>query len=233
MKPFKAERKMLRVIKRLKQVSPIPIRATFLGCHAVPAEFNNSSDYTDHVISDMLPQFVSEGLIDYVDAFCETGYFSKEVVTRLIDAASRLKIKCKIHVNQFNILGGVKLCVNGGALSVDHLEIIDDADIAALKESLISGSPTFPVALPLCSHFLSLPYTPGRKLVDAGLPLFFIHRHYSSYFANIDFHWGAATPCRSLGSCDPRTRFQVACTSHRRLPLPTRPPLVPHRLPSS
>jgi len=168
---LKAERKMLRVIKRLKQVSPIPIRATFLGCHAVPAEFNNSSDYTDHVISDMLPQFVSEGLVDYVDAFCETGYFSTEDVTRLIDAASKLKIKCKVHVNQFNILGGVKLCVNRGALSVDHLEIIDDADIAALKESLTSGSPTFPVALPLCSHFLSLPYTPGRKLVDAGLPL--------------------------------------------------------------
>jgi imidazolonepropionase len=168
---LKAERKMLRVIKRLKQVSPIPLRATFLGCHAVPAEFDNSSDYTDYVLSDMLPQFVSEGLVDYVDVFCETGYFSTVDVARLIEASSKLNIKCKVHVNQFNILGGVKLCVKGGALSVDHLEIIDDSDITALKESLISGSPTFPVALPLCSHFLGLPFTPGRKLIDAGLPL--------------------------------------------------------------
>jgi len=168
---LKAERKMLRVIKRLKQVSPIPLRATFLGCHAVPAEFENSSDYTDHVISDMLPQFVSEGLVDYVDVFCETGYFSTEDTARLIEASGKFNIKSKIHVNQFNILGGVKLCINGGALSVDHLEIIDDSDITALKESLMSGSPTFPVALPLCSHFLGLPYTPGRKLIDAGLPL--------------------------------------------------------------
>ncbi len=168
---FKAERKMLRVIKRLKSVSPIPLRATFLGCHAVPTEFDSSSDYTDHVIDRMLPEFVSEGLVDYVDIFCETGYFSTDDTLRLIDAATKLNIKCKIHVNQFNILGGVKLSVNAGVLSVDHLEVINDDDIQALKSSLKNDKPTFPVALPLCSHFLGLPYTPGRKLVDAGLPL--------------------------------------------------------------
>ena len=168
---FKAERKMLRVIKRLKSVSPIPLRATFLGCHAVPPEFDSSSDYTDHVIDRMLPEFVSEGLVDYVDIFCETGYFSTDDTLRLIDAATKLNIKCKIHVNQFNILGGVKLSVNAGVLSVDHLEVINDDDIQALKSSLKNDKPTFPVALPLCSHFLGLPYTPGRKLVDAGLPL--------------------------------------------------------------
>ena len=168
---FKAERKMLRVIKRLKSVSPIPLRATFLGCHAVPAESENSSDYTDHVIDRMLPEFVSEGLVDYVDIFCETGYFSTDDTLRLIEAATKLNIKCKIHVNQFNILGGVELSVNAGVLSVDHLEVINDDDIKALKSSLKNDKPTFPVALPLCSHFLGLPYTPGRKLVDAGLPL--------------------------------------------------------------
>jgi len=168
---LKAEHKMLKVIKRLKSVSPIPLRATFLGCHAVPSEFNNSSDYTTHVIEDMLPLFKSEGLIDYVDAFCETGYFSLDDTERLMVAATGLGIKSKIHVNQFNMLGGVKLCVKNNALTVDHLEVINDSDIEALKSSMEGGSPTFPVALPLCSHFLGLPYTPGRKLVDAGLPL--------------------------------------------------------------
>ena len=170
---LKAERKMLRVIKRLKSVSPIPLKATFLGCHAVPSEFDNSSDYTNHVIEDMLPEFVSEGLVDYVDVFCENGYFSLEDTQRIIEAASKLGVKSKIHVNQFNILGGVELCVNNNSLSVDHLEVINDEDIAALKTTLSKDRkhPTFPVALPLCSHFLGLPYTPGRKLVDAGLPL--------------------------------------------------------------
>jgi imidazolonepropionase len=170
---LKAELKMLRVIKRLKSVSPIPLKATFLGCHAVPSEFDNSSDYTKHVIEDMLPQFVSEGLVDFVDVFCETGYFSLDDTKRLIEAASKLGVKSKVHVNQFNILGGVELCVNNNSLSVDHLEVINDEDISALKTSLSKDRkhPTFPVALPLCSHFLGLPYTPGRKLVDAGLPL--------------------------------------------------------------
>ena len=170
---LKAERKMLRVIKRLKAVSPIPLKATFLGCHAVPAEFDSSSDYTTHVIEDMLPEFVSEGLVDYVDIFCETGYFSLADTQRIIEAASALRIKSKIHVNQFNVLGGVELCVKNSSLSVDHLEVINDADIAALKTTLSKDRthPTFPVALPLCSHFLGLPYTPGRQLIDAGLPL--------------------------------------------------------------
>ena len=91
----KAERKMLRVIKRLKSVSPIPLKATFLGCHAVPAEFDNSSDYTTHVIEDMLPEFVSEGLVDYVDVFCENGYFSLEDTQRIIEAASKLGVNQK------------------------------------------------------------------------------------------------------------------------------------------
>ena len=165
------EEKMLRVIKRLKEVSPIPIKSTFLGCHAVPEVFDSASDYTDHVVEDMLPDFVEKGLVDFVDAFCETGYFSVADTGKLIDAALELDIKSKIHVNQFTILGSVKLCVNKNALSVDHLEVITDEDIDALKSSMKNATPTFPVALPICSHFLGIPYTQSRRLIDEGLPL--------------------------------------------------------------
>lgn len=165
------EHKMLKVIKRLKDISPIPIKATFLGCHAVPEEFANASDYTDYVIDQMLPQFASEGLVDYVDAFLEKGYFSVEDTERLVSAANNLGIKSKIHVNQFTTLGGVKSCVNNNVLSVDHLEVISDDDVEALKESMKNETPTFPVALPICSHFLSIPYTDSRRLIDKGLPL--------------------------------------------------------------
>ena len=165
------EEKMLRVIKRLKEESPIPIKSTFLGCHAVPEGFDSASEYTDHVVSDMLPDFVSSGLVDFVDAFCETGYFSVADTGKLIDAASKLGVKSKVHVNQFTTLGSVELCVNNNALSVDHLEVITDEDVEALKASMKNDVPTFPVALPICSHFLGIPYTQSRMLIDEGLPL--------------------------------------------------------------
>ena len=168
---LEGEEKILRVIARLKETSPIPIKATFLGCHAIPVGFESSSEYTDHVVNEMLPKFVAEGLVDYVDAFCETGYFSVDDTAKLIDAASALGIKSKIHVNQFTKLGGVELCVNKNVLSVDHLEVVDDKDVEALKLGLKNDIPTFPVALPICSHFLGIPYTPSRSLIDAGLPL--------------------------------------------------------------
>ena len=147
------ELKMLKVIDRLKKMSPIPIKATFLGCHAVPKEFENATEYTSYVIDQMLPEFDSLGLVDYVDAFLEKGYFSVEDTERLMVAAENLSIKSKIHVNQFSILGGIKSCVNKNAISVDHLEVISDADVVALKESMNNDVPTFPVALPICSHF--------------------------------------------------------------------------------
>lgn len=165
------EHKMLKVIARLKEISPIPIKATFLGCHAVPKEFSSASEFTTHVIEEMLPQFVEEGLVDYVDAFLEKGYFSSEDTERLMVAASKLGVKSKIHVNQFTASGGVKSCVNQNALSVDHLEVIENDDVKALKESLENDHPTFPVALPICSHFLGIPYTNSRLLIDAGLPV--------------------------------------------------------------
>ena len=165
------EEKILRVIKRLKEVSPIPIKATFLGCHAVPSDFNSAKEYTEYVVTHMLPEFVEKGLVDYVDAFCETGYFSVDDTSELIQAAFALGIESKIHVNQFTTLGGVELCVNNNVLSVDHLEVITDEDVEALKKSMENKVPTFPVALPICSHFLGIPFTESRRLVDEGLPL--------------------------------------------------------------
>jgi imidazolonepropionase len=171
-----AERKMLRVIARLKEAAPIPIKATFLGCHAVPPEFEDAAAYTQHVVTDMLPALAEEGLIDYVDAFCEKGYFGVDETRALLDAAHALGLKSKVHVNQFNDIGGVELCVNQNALSVDHLEVCESEAIQSLIEGFEraedgEGSPTYPVALPGCSHFLSIPYAPGRAIIDAGLPL--------------------------------------------------------------
>ena len=108
---FEAERKMLRVVARLKEALPIPVKATFLGCHAVPAEFPDAMAYTQHVVNDMLPALVAEGLVDYVDAFCEKGYFGVAETELLLDASDSLGLKSKIHVNQFNEIGGVNLCV--------------------------------------------------------------------------------------------------------------------------
>ena len=109
---LEAERKMLRVIARLKEAAPIPIKATFLGCHAVPAEFEDAAAYTAHVVTDMLPAFAAEGLVDYVDVFCEKGYFGIDETRALLEAASAIGLKGKVHVNQFNDIGGVELCVN-------------------------------------------------------------------------------------------------------------------------
>ena len=162
-----AEMKMLRVAKRLKENYKLPIKTTFLGAHALPAEFkDNKTGYMDLVINDMLPEIIAEGLADYIDIFCEKGYFELEDMERLLKAGKEHQIKAKVHVNQFNAFGGVPLAVKYNALSVDHLEELNDEDIVALK-----GSETIPVALPSCSFFLSIPYTPARKLIDAGLPL--------------------------------------------------------------
>ena len=162
-----AELKMLRVIKRLKADFPVTIKATFLGAHAVPAGYKgNRDEYMNLVINEMLPAVAEENLADFVDIFCEQGYFSVEDMERLLRASEKYDLKAKVHVNQFNITGGVPAAVKHNALSVDHLEIINEEDIEALK-----NSDTMPVALPLCSFFISIPYTPARRIIDAGLPL--------------------------------------------------------------
>lgn len=162
-----AELKMLRVIKRLKQDSPAKIKATLLGAHAIPKEFKNNKDaFLDLVVNEMIPQVSKLQLADYVDVFCEKGYFSLEDTERILEAGTKHRLIPKIHVNQFNAFGGVALGVKYNALSVDHLEEMTNKDIEALK-----NSKTIPVALPSCSYFLSIPYTPARQIIDAGLPL--------------------------------------------------------------
>ncbi len=162
-----AELKILRVIRKLRETFPLPIKATFLGAHAFPSEYKeNKEAYIDLIINEMLPEIAKEKLADFIDAFCETGYFSVEQTERVIDAGKKYGLVPKIHVNQFTSIGGLQASVAKGALSVDHLEIMTESDIEALK-----GSDTMPVALPSCSYFLSIPYTPARDIINADLPL--------------------------------------------------------------
>lgn len=164
---LESELKMLRVIKKLAQDYPIEIKSTFLGAHAFPLEYkDNHEGYIDLLVNEMIPAVAKEGLADYVDAFLETGYFSVEETERIMAAGKEHGLTAKIHVNQFTAIGGIKACVDHEALSVDHLEIVTDEDIEVLK-----NSKTMPVALPTCSYFISIPYTPARKMIDAGLPL--------------------------------------------------------------
>ncbi|RKS02355.1 MULTISPECIES: imidazolonepropionase [unclassified Flavobacterium] len=161
------ELKMLRVIKKLAQNYPIAIKATFLGAHAFPLEYKeNHSAYIDLLLNEMLPKIAEEKLADYIDAFLETGYFSVEETERIMEAGKKFGLRSKIHVNQFTAINGIAACVKHNALSVDHLEIVTDEDIEALK-----GTETIAVALPSCSYFISIPYTPARKMISAGLPL--------------------------------------------------------------
>ncbi|RLD28036.1 MAG: imidazolonepropionase [Bacteroidetes bacterium] len=164
---IESELKMLRVIKRIKQNFPIKIKATFLGAHALPNKYkDNKKDYIDLIIKEMLPKIANEQLADYIDVFCEKGYFSLNDTDKILSAGKEYGLIPKIHVNQFNTFGGVALGVIHNALSVDHLEELNNDDIVALQ-----GSNTMPVSLPSCSYFLSIPYTPARQIIDAGLPL--------------------------------------------------------------
>ena len=164
---MEAELKMLRVIKRLKENTDVTIKATFLGAHALPKEYKDNKDgYMDLVINEMLPKVAEEKLADYVDIFCEDGYFTVDDTKRLLVAANKFDIKAKTHVNQFNAIGGVKASVDLGALSVDHLEEMNEKDFDAL-----SGSNCMPTILPACSFFLGIPYGPAKEMMERGLPV--------------------------------------------------------------
>ena len=164
---IEGELKMLRVIKKLAENYPISIKATFLGAHAFPTHYKENTDgYIDEIISKMIPEIAKNKLADYVDVFCESGYFSVEETEKIMQAGIDYGLKPKIHVNQFNSIGGIQAGVKFKARSVDHLEIMNPEDIEALKDS-----ETMPVALPSCSYFLSIPYTPAREMIKAGLPL--------------------------------------------------------------
>ena len=164
---LEAELKMLRVIQRLKQYFPIPIKATFLGAHAIPAEFKEQpTAYVDQLVNEWIPVIAQEQLADFIDVFCEKGYFNLTDTERILEAGTNYGLSPKIHVNQFNAFGGVALGIKHQALSVDHLEELTADDVEVLQ-----GSNTMPVALPGCSFFLGIPYTPARTLIDAGIPL--------------------------------------------------------------
>ena len=164
---LQSEKKMLQVISKIKKQNDIIVKSTFLGAHAFPREFtNNKKGYIDLIVNRMMPEYYEARLIDYVDIFCEKGYFNIEQSESILSRAKELGIKSKIHVNQFNSFGGIKLALKYNALSVDHLEVLTDQDLIDLK-----GGSTIPVALPTCSYFLGINYTPARKIIDNGLPL--------------------------------------------------------------
>jgi len=163
----KDELKMLRVIAHLKQVSPIPIKATFLGAHAFPTEFKqNRQGYINLILNEMLPQVAQENLADYFDVFCDQGFYSVAETDLLLNAAAKYNLKAKIHANELGYTGGVQIGVKHQALSVDHLEYTGQEEIECLL-----NSNTMPVGLPNCSFFLGIPYMPARKMIDAGLPV--------------------------------------------------------------
>ena len=162
-----AELKMLRVIRQLKEAGPLLIKSTFLGAHALPPEYkHNREGYIRLIIEEMLPRIADEQLADYCDVFCEQNYFTNEETSRILEAAGKYGLKPKIHVNQFTNTGGIQTGIANKALTVDHLEVMGQAEIEALAQSA-----TLPVALPGCSFFIGIPYTPARSIIDAGLPL--------------------------------------------------------------
>ena len=162
-----SELKMLRVIRKLKETVPIPVKASFLAAHAYPPEFKNDHEgYLRLIIDEMLPQVADEGLADYMDVFCEEGFFSVEETSRLLEAGWKYGLKPKIHANQLHFSGGVQVGIKHNAVSVDHLESVGDEEIDALK-----SSNTIPTLLPGAAFFLGMHYQPARKMIDAGLPV--------------------------------------------------------------
>jgi imidazolonepropionase len=164
---FESELKILRVIKKLKENFSLPIKATFLGAHAIPNKYKEKrAEYIQLIIDKMIPEIAKEKLADYIDVFCEKGYFTTTETNQILKAGRKYGLIPKIHVNQFNSIGGVKVGVKNNALSVDHLEVLTDEDL-----SILSKSDTMPVALPSCSFFLGIPYTNARKLIDTNVPM--------------------------------------------------------------
>jgi imidazolonepropionase len=162
-----SELKILRVIKKLKKVSPISIKATFLGAHSIPLAYKeNRKGYIDLIINEMLPKIAQENLADYIDVFCEKVAFSVEETIEIMKAGAEYGLRPKIHTNQFNCMGGIEASVAHGALSVDHLEVLTDEEIACLKDS-----DTMPCLLPSAPFFINDHYPPARKIIDQGLPV--------------------------------------------------------------
>jgi imidazolonepropionase len=161
------EMKMLRVIRRIKQESPLTVRATFLGAHAVPAAYlGNRSGYIDLIVNEMIPAVAAEKLADYIDVFCDRGFFTVDETSRILEAGVRHGMRPKMHANELGYTGGIQTGVKYGALSVDHLEFTGDDEIAVLL-----GSGTMPTLLPGAAFFLGMVDPPARKMIEAGLPV--------------------------------------------------------------
>ena len=159
------ELKILRVIRRIKETAPLEVRATFLGAHAVGRAYRGrQAEYVEHVCNDMIPAVAKEGLANFVDVFCDRGFFTVEETARIIETGERYGLRAKIHANELAVSGGVEVGVEHRALSVDHLESMGDEQIEALR-----GSETMPTMLPGCAFFLGIGYPPARKMIDAGL----------------------------------------------------------------
>ena len=195
---IESEIKMLRVIKRIKEHVAIPIKATLLAAHAYPKEYKeNHQGYIDVIINEIIPQVKEEKLADYIDVFCERNYFSVKEMEQVLIAGKEAGLIPKVHVNQFSILGGVSKAIELNALSVDHLEEIDDDDILALQNSNCIAT-----MLPGCSHFLSIPYGKARQVISSNLPLALAS----------DFNPGS-TPCFNLS-----TIWSLACLKMKLTP---------------
>ena len=161
------EIKMLRVIKRIKETSPITVKSTFLGAHAVPIRYKNDPDeYVRIVTDEMIPQISKEELADYIDVFCDKGFFTVDQTEKILKTGLNYGLKGKIHANELAYSGGIQVGVKMGAISVDHLEFTSDKEINCLKESK-----TIPTLLPSTAFFLGLDYPPARKMIDSGLPI--------------------------------------------------------------
>lgn len=161
------EVKMLRVARRIGRATPLTVRTTFLGAHAVPQEFSKKRDaYVDLVINEMLPAVAAEQLADYIDVFCDRGFFTPEQTGRILHAGAKYGLQPKIHANELDYSGGIQVGVKHHALSVDHLEYTGEDEIAALL-----ASETMPTLLPAASLFLEMPFAPARKMINAGLPV--------------------------------------------------------------
>jgi imidazolonepropionase len=226
-----SELKMLRVIQRLKQDAPIEIKATFLGAHAIPAAYKtNREGYIKLIIEEMLPQIAAQNLADYIDVFCEKNYFSKEEMEQIIEAGMTYGLEAKVHVNQFNILGGIKAATSLDARSVDHLEYISDEDIDALTDSTC-----MPTLLPSCSYFLGIPYANARKMMDSGLPLALASDFNpgSTPSGNLGFVWSLAcvklkmTPEEALNALTVNAAYAMGLSdTHGKIALGKRCPVI-------
>ena len=193
-----AEMKMLRVIRRLKESSPLTIKSTLLGAHGIPMEYRGRQEaFVDLVVNEMIPQAAAEGLADYVDVFCDQGFFTVHDTERMLEAGARHGLRGKIHANELACSGGIQVAVKYDALSCDHLEFTGEAEIECLK-----NSNTMPTVLPGAAFFLNMRHAPVRQMMDAGLPV------------------ALASDCNPGSS--PSTNMQLilsmACINYRMLP---------------